>query len=441
MTAGKEKYREAVRTGRAHRARVHRENTRKAVLLCLSASLFLSLSVLLSGAGYVLPVQGAEEENIQRGESEAETTASESEETMTEEEASQIQKEVEEALIDEFDFSEVDNSLRQMFPAEKIKFEDVFSSLISGDIGQAKEMLLHFLMDQISYEFRYNRRNLVYILLIALIAAVFTNFSSAFQNRQASEISFYVMYMLLITLCLSSFQMAMEGVEEKLGFLVEFMQVLCPSYFLAVALASGSVTSLFFYNLILFLIYVVEVLILRFLLPLIHIYIMVQVLGKLTGEDFLSQLAGLLKKLVSWLLKTLLACVIGINVVQGLLAPAIDGLKRGALTKTAEALPGVGNAIGGVADVVLGTAVLIKNGIGMAGAVIAVGICAVPLLQMLLMAFMYKLAAALVQPVSDKRITGCISSVSEGYELIVKIIFTAGILFLLTIAVVAASTS
>ena len=433
MTAGKEKYREAVRTDRT---RVRRKNTRKAVLLCLSAALLLFLSVLLSGAGYVLPVQGAEEENIQRGESVAEKTASESEETMTEEEATQLQREVEEALIDEFDFSEVDNSLRQI-----IKFEDVFSSLISGDIGQAGEMLLHFLMDQISYEFRYNRRNLVYILLIALIAAVFTNFSSAFQNRQASEISFYVMYMLLITLCLSSFQMAMEGVEEKLGFLVEFMQVLCPSYFLAVALASGSVTSLFFYNLILFLIYVVEVLILRFLLPLIHIYIMVQVLGKLTGEDFLSQLAGLLKKLVSWLLKTLLACVIGINVVQGLLAPAIDGLKRGALTKTAEALPGVGNAIGGVADVVLGTAVLIKNGIGMAGAVIAVGICAVPLLQMLLMAFMYKLAAALVQPVSDKRITGCISSVSEGSELIVKIIFTAGILFLLTIAVVAASTS
>ena len=57
------------------------------------------------------------------------------------------------------------------------------------------------------------------------------------------------------------------------------------------------------------------------------------------------------------------------------------------------------------------------------------------------MAFMYKLAAALVQPVSDKRITGCIGSVSEGYELIVKVIFSTGILFLLTIAVVAVSTT
>ena len=86
-------------------------------------------------------------------------------------------------------------------------------------------------------------------------------------------------------------------------------------------------------------------------------------------------------------------------------------------------------------------AVLIKNGIGMAGAVISVAICAVPIFQMLIMALMYKLAAALVQPVSDKRITTCISGVSEGYEIMVKVIFTAGLLFMITIAIVAASTS
>jgi stage III sporulation protein AE len=93
-----------------------------------------------------------------------------------------------------------------------------------------------------------------------------------------------------------------------------------------------------------------------------------------------------------------------------------------------------------VTDVVLGAAVLIKNGIGVAGAIVLVGICIVPIVQMIIMSLMYKLAAALVQPVSDRRITGCISSVSEGYELLVKVIFTMAVLFLLTIAVVAAAT-
>lgn len=362
-------------------------------------------------------------------------------EELTGEDADAVQEELEDAIMSEFDFDEIEKSLQEMFPEEKIEFRDVVSSLMSGEPEETGRLFIDFLSDMISYEFRYNWHNLVYILLISIAAAVFSNFSGAFRNKQISDISFYVLYMLLITMCLTSFQTASQGVEGRLDSVVEFMRVLCPSYFLAVAFASGSVTSVFFYNVILFLIYVVELVIVRFLLPVIHIYIMVRVLGNLTGEDFLSEFAGLIHKIVTWALRTLLACVVGVNVVQGLLAPAIDTLKRSALTRTAEALPWVGNAMGGAAEIFFGTAVLIKNGIGMAGAVIAVLICIGPIVQMALMALMYKLAAALVQPVSDKRITACISGVSEGYELMVRVIFTVGILFLLTIAVVAVSTS
>lgn len=352
-----------------------------------------------------------------------------------------LEDETQQKLFSEFDFTEIDDSLKKIFPDKKMGFQELISSLISGEGENAGQMVMQFVSDQLSYEFRYNKQNLAYMLLIAIIAAVFTNFSNAFQNKQVSEISFYVLYMLLITMCLNSFRIAMAGIEGHLELLLDFMRVLCPSYFLAVAIASGSSSSLIFYNIVLFLIYVAETLILRFLLPLVNIYIMVQVMNYLAGEEYLSQFAELLKKLISWILKTLVTCVIGINVIQGMLAPAIDALKRSALTKTAEAIPGIGNAIGGVTDVVLGTAVLIKNGIGMAGAAVLIAICAVPILQMAVMTLLYKLAAALVQPVSDKRITGCIGSVSEGYELLVKVIFSTGVLFLLTIAVVTASTT
>lgn len=353
----------------------------------------------------------------------------------------EIESNTENKIFDEFDFSEIDESLKRIFPDKKMNFKELVSSLISGNGENAGKLVMQFVKDQFSYEFRYNRQNLAYMLLIAIIAAVFSNFSNAFQNKQVSEISFYVLYILLITMCLNAFRIAMGGIEAHMEILLDFMRVLCPSYFLAVAIASGSTSSLVFYNIVLFLIYIVEVLILRFLLPIINLYIMVQVMNYLAGEDYLSQFAELLKKLVSWILKTLLACVIGINLIQGMLAPAIDSLKRSALTKAAEAIPGIGNAIGGVTDVVLGTAVLIKNGIGMAGTIILIAVCAVPILQMLIMTMLYKLAAALVQPVSDKRITGCISSVSEGYELLVKVICSTGVLFLLTIAVVTATTT
>ena len=355
-----------------------------------------------------------------------------------EEESLQI---TQEELLDEFDFSDLDDSLKKMFPREKMTFRDVVETLVSGDLKKAGEQFTGFLFDQFFYELQTHRKLLVYLILIAVIAAVFANFSGAFGERQASEIAFYILYMLLIALCLNGFRLAVSEMEASLNFLLEFMKVLCPTYFLAVTAASGSVTSMFFFEVVLFLIFLAEAVILNFLVPLVNVYMMIQVMGNLTGEEFLSQFAELLEKLTGWTLKTMLACVIGINVVQGILSPALDSLKRSFVTKTVEAIPGLGNMAGSVMDVVLGTAVLIKNGIGMAGAVIAAGICIIPIVKLLLLAFLYKTVAAVTQPISDKRITACIGGVSEGYEMLVKVMATTGILFLLTIAVVAASAT
>ena len=358
-----------------------------------------------------------------------------------EEEPDEIAEAMKTEILSEFDFSELDSSLREMFPGEKVTFSDIVSSLISGGIDDAGDMTAQFLKDRIAYDFLYNRKTIVYIILAALVAAVFSNFADAFQNRQISDISFYVIYMLLITLCLTAFQTAVSGLEEKMGLLTEFIRALAPAYFMAMAFASGSAAALVFYNLILFLIYMVELIIIHILLPAVNIYVMICVLGSLIEEDFLSELAGLIRKAVTWALHCLLACVAGINIIQGLLAPAVDSVKRSTLTRTAEAVPWVGDLMGGTAEILTGTVILIKNGIGMAGAVVALVICATPLLQMVITALMYKLAAALVQPVSDKRIISCIRGVSEGYELLVRILFTAGALFLITIAVTASFTS
>lgn len=347
---------------------------------------------------------------------------------------------IRQSILGQFDFEGIDESLSELFPEEKLDFSDTITALTQGDLAPSAELLKRLILDQINYEFRYNKSVLVHILIIAVFAAVFSNFSGAFQNRQVSEISFYVLYLLLLTVCLNSFRISMEGVEGKIQSLLEFMKVLSPTYFLAVAAASGTSASLAFYNMVLLLIYLVELVIQSVLLPLIHVFIMIKLLDCLSKEEYLSQFTDLIGKIVRWSLKGLLGLVIGLNIVQGILSPAIDSLQRNILTKSAQSLPGIGNAIGGMTDVVLGTAVVIKNGIGVAGAVVCISICAVPLLQAGMMAVLYKLAAALIQPVSDKRIVECISGISEGAELLFQVIFTTGMLFLITVAIITAST-
>lgn len=351
------------------------------------------------------------------------------------------QKAMEKRLLKEFDFSEIDRVLKEMMPEQKMDFGKTLMGIINGDIELSVNLIGRLISDQLFYEFRHSKEAMVYILMIAVIAAVFTNFSNVFQNRQIGEISFYILYLLLITICLTAFRTVVDSVGERLELLTVFMRALGPAYFLAVAIAAGSRTSIMFYNLVLLLIYMVELLVLNFLLPLLHIYVVVKMLNYLSSEEYLSKFSELIEFIVVWTLKTLLGAVIGMNLIQGLIAPAIDSLKRGAMTKGVEALPAIGDALGGVAEVLLGTTVLIKNGIGITGAVICIVICVVPAVQMLVMAFMYKMLAALIQPVSDKRIVGCITSVGDGSQILLRMICTTGVLFLLTIAIVTATTT
>lgn len=94
-----------------------------------------------------------------------------------EEESLQI---TQEELLDEFDFSDLDDSLKKMFPREKMTFRDVVETLVSGDLKKAGEQFTGFLFDQFFYELQTHRKLLVYLILIAVIAAVFANFSGAF---------------------------------------------------------------------------------------------------------------------------------------------------------------------------------------------------------------------------------------------------------------------
>jgi stage III sporulation protein AE len=297
------------------------------------------------------------------------------------------------------------------------------------------ERFLEFFSGQVFSVFQKGRKNLARLLLITVAAAFFSNFTSIFQNRQTAEAGFYILYLVVIAICLEAYQSMNLYAEEKTGELVQLMQVFCPSFFLAVAFTGKSSSALMFYNTILFLIYLVELLVLHFLLPA------VKVLSCLTGEDLFSEFAELLEKCIQWSLKSMIAAVSGISLIRGFLNPAIDSLKMTAAGRTLEAVPWIGDVAGGTMDVALGVAVLLKNGIGVAGMIFIAVLALIPLVEFLILAFLYQLVAALVQPVSDRRITTCISGVSSGYQLMVKVIASTTLLFVLSIALVVAVTS
>ena len=343
-------------------------------------------------------------------------------------------------LLESMDFTDIDRMMEDLFPQERMEFADAVRQIMMGNTDVGRDAIKEMLRERILGAWEVNRKSILYLILLAIASAVFIGFSDIFQTRQVSQISFYMIYLLVMGICLASFQEASEWMANGVHTLTGFMKVLYPVYFAAVTVAKGSISSLAFYHLAIILIVVIEELLLHLIVPGIHMYVIIRVMNSLQSEDYLSKFAELLETAIGWGLKTLMGGMIGLNVIQGMLGPAIDTVKRSAVTRGMEMVPGVGDLLGGTAEVALGTAVLIKNSIGIVGMFLCLVLCLAPLLQLAVITLGYKLAAALVQPVSDKRIIECISGVGEGCKMLMNCIFVTGILFLVTVAIVTYTT-
>lgn len=357
----------------------------------------------------------------------------------TEDELIKEQEKSQEALLESLELGEMQKTVNELLGEETFNIRDALERILSGEEVFTKDFLIDTAKNFLFGRLYADQEVFFQILLLVLIAALFTNFTNVFSGSQAGEASFYIVYMLLLALLIHSFTSLSGELSKNLEDLITFMQALMPSYFLAVTAASGAGTAMIFYEAVLAVIFLVQVILLKAVLPAIQAYVIIQLINFLHKEDFLSKLAELLKMILEWTLKTITALVIGMELIQNMISPALDSLKRDALGKTAAAIPGIGNVINGAAEVALGTAVLIRNCLGAAGILILLILGLPPVIRLALSVLIYKLFAALLQPVSDRRMIGCLSAMGEGCRLLLRVLITVELLFLITIAILSVS--
>lgn len=343
-----------------------------------------------------------------------------------------------EAYMEELDFSEIDKTLQEQ--GTKLDFKMLVQKLIKGeDID--KGWIVKELLNAVFQELLSFRSQLLQIVLLCIVFAILYNFADIFQNPAVTEISFYMVYMLLLILLMKSFFILLDVVNTVVTEMMAFLRILVPTFSMSMVFSGQISTAAGFYEMIFFLIYGIEWLMMYLVLPAIQIYVVVEMMNYLTEEEMLSKMTDLIKSGVLWLMKALFTLVVGINVVQNLLTPVIDSFKTGVLAKTAGIIPGLGTSINAVTEIMVGAGIIIKNGIGMAAVVVLLVICAGPLLKVWVMTFLYKLLAAMIQPVADRRMVGCISGAGEGGRLLGKIMVTTTVMLLVTIAMVTAATT
>lgn len=339
----------------------------------------------------------------------------------------------------ELDFGEIEAVLEQIM-GKGVSFQTLVNEAIeSGNVlfpGKWIGMIGNVVLEQL----QNHGQTIGYLCVLILSAAVLATIAKAFKNKQISDMGFYMIFLLIFLIMMKSFGTCYTLTEDVIGDLIDFMKVLMPTYLMAAAVSAYQTSAVMYYEGFLLLIYYLQKLVAAVILPAIRCYVLFSMLGYLGKEEFFGRGREGLKKLILFLLKAMIGVTAGLQVIQGMISPAIDEMKHTVFSRGVSSLGNIGNVAQNVTDVILGSGALLKNGIGVVAAVVIVSICLIPVVEVACYVVFYQVLAAIAEPISDKRLTGAIGQMSDGIALLVKLLFTVCAMFLLTIAIVCVTT-
>lgn len=335
----------------------------------------------------------------------------------------------------DYGLDRLEEGIEKLFPRTQIDFEGLLARVMTGDIFGALDALFQGGVKGLLNQLDGMRNVFICLLVLGIVSSLMTHFVEIFDRHQVADIGFYFMYLLFTAILLKCFDQAVSTAARAMEDIILFVKLLVPAYLITVGISAGTATAGAAYELMLLVVYGVEYILAAGLLPLIYSYVMLAVVNGIWAEERLSLLIDLLGKAIGWVLKGALGIVTGIGFFQRLIAPVLDSARNSALQKFVSAIPGIGGAASGVAELVLGSAMVIRNSVGVVLLLLLLLLCAGPLLQIALISGVLKCAAAFMGIVSDKRITACADRTGDAGLLLLKTTGTAMILFLIAIAV------
>lgn len=95
-----------------------------------------------------------------------------------------------------------------------------------------------------------------------------------------------------------------------------------------------------------------------------------------------------------------------------------------------------GKILGDGVDAILGCGVILKNAVGMVGAIIIIGICLLPIIKLGTFSIMYSLASSVIEPIADSKIVKLLEEVSGIFKLLLAVLSSVSVLLIIGITLV-----
>lgn len=278
------------------------------------------------------------------------------------------------------------------------------------------------------------------IVTIAIICSLLKNLQDAFSDESISQVAFYACYALMIMVLSKSFIISISVAKGVIVDISNFMAALLPILITMIGLSGGLTQAATLDPIVLAAVVLIPRIYSDIIIPMILMGFVLEFANNLSTEHKITNLCGLLKQCTLWFQGILITVFIGLLTIRGITSNTIDAVTL----KTAKFaidnfIPIVGKTFSDAITSVAGYSLIIKNAVSSIGLVVIILILLYPIIKLILMSFIYKLASALVEPISDSRITKSLEAAGSSMVLITSCVLTVSLMFFILIAIIASS--
>ena len=314
---------------------------------------------------------------------------------------------------------------------------DMVRRIAAEGIAFAPEMWVRSLEQIFFREITSQMHLLGKLLFLAVLCVLMQQLQTSFRSSQIAALSYSVCFIFLLIIGMKAFTSAVMLAEQTIDAMIGFMEALLP-LMLFLLTAVGAITSAaLFTPLMLFAVNVLGVLMKTVILPMFLLTAVLDSLNYFSRTYRLGQLASLIRQGGMILFGFGMMLFTGLLTVQGVSGGIADGLGlRTAKFAVGNFVPIVGKMFADSVDVIFGASLILKYVIGIFGMVTVATVCLVPLIKLLVLAFLMKAGGALIQPMGEERLASCLAQLGTHILLLFAVTLSVALIFFLTITII-----
>jgi stage III sporulation protein AE len=314
---------------------------------------------------------------------------------------------------------------------------DLVKGLVRGDVGLSPAEVLSGMGRYLFAQVLANINLLAKLVVLSIVYAILCNIQDSFGNGTVSELARITCMLVLTAIAVQSFWAALKIGSSTIDSMVVFMQVFLPTL-LALLAVMGGITSMALLQPVLAVsIGFFSTVFKDFLLPVIFFSAILAIVNNISDKFHLSRLASLLKQGCVVLIGLVLTVFIGIMTIQGVTAATVDGVSiRTAKFAADNFVPIVGGFFSDAVDTIVGCSLLIKNAVGAFGLIALFTIIAFPVLKIISLVVIYKVCAAVIEPVAEGQLVRCLNEMAGSLLLLFATVASVALMFFISVTII-----